>query len=60
MQAPTVSPLHDEGWVGGAVDGQADEANKVMDELAALGAQAILTTEIRSCRALKTNGNGPA
>ena len=27
-----------------------------MDELAALGAKAILTTDIRSCRALKSNG----
>jgi hypothetical protein len=28
-----------------------------MDELAALGAKAILTTDIRSCRAMKTNGS---
>jgi hypothetical protein len=27
----------------------------VMDELAALGAKAILTTDIRSCRALVTD-----
>jgi ATP phosphoribosyltransferase len=33
------------------------KANKVMDQLAALGAKAILTTDIRSCRALKTNGS---
>ena len=38
-----------------------NEANRVMDELAALGAKAILTTDIRSCRALKANGDdGPA
>ena len=40
--------------VGGrAVHGQAAKANKVMDQLAALGAKAILTTDIRSCRALE-------
>jgi ATP phosphoribosyltransferase len=27
-------------------------SNRVMDELAALGAKAILTSEIRSCRAV--------
>jgi ATP phosphoribosyltransferase len=32
-------------------------ANRVMDELAALGAKAILTTDIRSCRAMQSNGN---
>ena len=32
-------------------------ANHGMDQLAALGAKAILTTDIRSCRALKTNGS---
>jgi len=28
------------------------EANRIMDELASVGARAILTSEIRSCRAV--------
>jgi ATP phosphoribosyltransferase len=28
------------------------EANRIMDELAHIGARAILTSEIRSCRAV--------
>ena len=28
-----------------------------IDQLAALGAKAILTTDIRSCRAMKSNGD---
>jgi ATP phosphoribosyltransferase len=31
-------------------------ANKVMDDLAALGVRAILTSEIRSCRAVDGTG----
>jgi ATP phosphoribosyltransferase len=34
-----------------------NKANRVMDQLAALGAKAILTTDIRSCRAMKSNGD---
>jgi ATP phosphoribosyltransferase len=33
-------------------------ANKVMDDLAALGVRAILTSEIRSCRAVDGTGIG--
>jgi ATP phosphoribosyltransferase len=32
------------------------KANRVMDQLSALGAKAILTMDIRSCRAMKPNG----
>ena len=60
LQAPTISPLADERWVAVRSMVKRNAANKVMDELAALGAKAILTTDIRSCRALKTNGTGPA
>jgi ATP phosphoribosyltransferase len=52
MQAPTVSPLTEEGWFGVRSMVRRTAANKVMDDLAALGVRAILTSEIRSCRAV--------
>src|SRR3712207_2945014 len=57
LQAPTISPLADERWVAVRSMVKRNEANKVMDELAALGAKAILTTDIRSCRAMQSNGS---
>jgi ATP phosphoribosyltransferase len=59
LQAPTISPLSDERWVAVRSMVKRTEANKVMDQLAALGAKAILTTDIRSCRAMNTTG-GPS
>ena len=56
LQAPTISPLDDDAWVAVRSMVKRNKANKVMDQLAALGAKAILTTDIRSCRALKSNG----
>ena len=50
MQAPTVAPLSEEGWFGVRSMVRKQSANKVMDQLADLGARAILTSEIRSCR----------
>jgi ATP phosphoribosyltransferase len=49
--------LDDDKWVAVRSMVKRTKANKVMDQLAALGAKAILTTDIRSCRALKTNGS---
>jgi len=57
LQAPTISDLTDKDWVAVRSMVKRTRANKVMDQLAALGAKAILTTDIRSCRALKTNGS---
>ncbi len=57
LQAPTISPLADESWVAVRSMVRRTAANKVMDQLAALGAKAILTTDIRSCRAMKSNGD---
>ena len=50
IESPTVSPLHDKGWV--AVRSMVERArtNAVMDELHALGAKGILVTEILACR----------
>jgi ATP phosphoribosyltransferase len=52
MQSPTVSPLTEPDWVAVRSMVRRTKANKVMDDLAALGARAILTSEIRSCRAV--------
>jgi ATP phosphoribosyltransferase len=52
MQAPTVSKLQDEGWYGVRTMVLKREANRIMDDLASVGARAILTSEIRSCRAV--------
>ena len=56
MQAPTVAPLSEEGWFGVRSMVRRTTANKVMDDLAALGVRAILTSEIRSCRAVDGTG----
>jgi ATP phosphoribosyltransferase len=52
LQAPTISPLADDKWVAVRSMVKRNAANRVMDQLAALGAKAILTTDIRSCRAM--------
>lgn len=52
MQAPTVSPLTEPGWSAVRSMVRRTRANRVMDELADLGARAILASEIRSCRAI--------
>jgi ATP phosphoribosyltransferase len=52
MQAPTVAPLSQPGWSGVRSMVRRQSANNVMDDLALLGVRAILTSEIRSCRAV--------
>jgi ATP phosphoribosyltransferase len=52
LQAPTVSPLAQEGWVAVRSMVLKRESNNIMDKLADKGARAILTSEIRSCRAV--------
>ncbi|MCW0216323.1 MAG: ATP phosphoribosyltransferase [Pseudonocardia sp.] len=52
LQGPTVSPLAREGWVAVRSMVLKKDSNNVMDKLAASGARAILTSEIRSCRAV--------
>ena len=62
LQAPTISPLYKKGWVAVRTMVPTRNTNYVMDKLADLGATAILTSEIRSCRAISSpaggNGNG--
>ncbi|NBM19297.1 ATP phosphoribosyltransferase [Streptomyces sp. GC420] len=50
LESPTVSPLHNEGWVAVRAMVPAKEAQRVMDDLYDLGARAILTTAIHACR----------
>ncbi|HXV92762.1 MAG TPA: ATP phosphoribosyltransferase [Pseudonocardia sp.] len=59
LQAPTISPLADDEWVAVRAMVKRSVANRVMDELAALGAKAILTSDIRSCRALVPDESKP-
>jgi ATP phosphoribosyltransferase len=58
LQAPTISPLSDAGWVAVRSMVLRSRVNGVMDVLADLGARAILTSEIRSCRAVDGRNGG--
>lgn len=51
LESPTVAPLADTGWVAVRALVPRKLGNEVMDQLADLGAKAILATDIRSCRA---------
>lgn len=50
IESPTVSPLHDKGWVAVRAMVEREQANRIMDELWAIGARGIMLTEILSCR----------
>ncbi len=50
LESPTVSPLHDKGWVAVRAMVPRTTTNLVMDELYDLGARAILVTDIHACR----------
>ncbi len=50
LESPTVSPLHDQGWVAVRAMVPRSSTNQVMDELYDLGARAILVTDIHACR----------
>jgi ATP phosphoribosyltransferase len=50
LESPTVSPLHNEGWVAVRAMVPAQEAQRIMDDLYEVGARAILTTAIHACR----------
>ncbi|KKD02977.1 ATP phosphoribosyltransferase [Streptomyces sp. WM6386] len=50
LESPTVSPLHNEGWVAVRAMVPAKEAQRIMDDLYDIGARAILTTSIHACR----------
>jgi ATP phosphoribosyltransferase len=50
IESPTVSPLHDKGWVAVRAMVPRAETNKIMDELWEIGARGILVTDIHACR----------
>jgi ATP phosphoribosyltransferase len=50
LESPTVAPLANPEWVAVRAMVPRKKANPIMDELAAIGAKAILASDIRSCR----------
>jgi ATP phosphoribosyltransferase len=50
LESPTVSPLHDKGWVAVRVMVPRARTNQVMDDLYDVGARAIIVTDIHACR----------
>jgi ATP phosphoribosyltransferase len=50
LESPTLAPLADPDWVAVRAMVPRKDANRIMDELSACGAKAILTSDIRSCR----------
>lgn len=58
IQSPTVAPLARSDWVAVRAMVRSNQVNLAMDKLAALGCTAILTSVIRSCRAVDGGQNG--
>lgn len=50
IESPTVSPLHDKGWVAVRAMVVRRDTHRAMDELWELGARGILITDILACR----------
>ena len=50
LESPTVSPLHNRDWCAVRAMVRSDETNRMMDDLYAVGARAILVTAIHACR----------
>jgi ATP phosphoribosyltransferase len=50
LESPTLAPLADSHWVAVRAMVPRRDANRIMDELSACGAKAILASDIRSCR----------
>lgn len=50
LQSPTVSPLHEEGWVAVRAMVNQTETNQVMDSLYDVGARGIIVSPILACR----------
>lgn len=50
LSGPTISPLHRDNWVAVRAMVPKREANNIMDELSALGAEAILASDLRIAR----------
>jgi ATP phosphoribosyltransferase len=50
LESPTIAPLADPDWVAVRALVPRRDVNGIMDELAAIGAKAILASDIRFCR----------
>jgi ATP phosphoribosyltransferase len=50
IESPTVSPLHDKGWVAVRAMVPRKDIHRVMDDLYDIGARGILVTDIHACR----------
>jgi ATP phosphoribosyltransferase len=50
LESPTVSPLHNEGWVAVRAMVLRKDAQRIMDDLWEIGGRAILVTDIHACR----------
>jgi ATP phosphoribosyltransferase len=50
IESPTVSPLHDAGWVAVRAMVPRRDVHRIMDELYDMGARGILVTDIHACR----------
>ena len=50
LESPTVAPLAKEGWMAVRAMVPRSDAQKIMDDLWAIGARAILVTDIAACR----------
>jgi ATP phosphoribosyltransferase len=50
LESPTVSPLHEKGYVAVRSMVPRNRTNQLMDDLYDLGARAILVTDIAACR----------
>jgi ATP phosphoribosyltransferase len=50
LESPTIAPLAEPGWVAVRALVPRKDVNTIMDDLAAIGAKAILASDIRFCR----------
>jgi ATP phosphoribosyltransferase len=50
LESPTIAPLADPDWVAVRALVPRRDVNAIMDDLAAIGAKAILASDIRFCR----------
>jgi ATP phosphoribosyltransferase len=50
LESPTIAPLADPDWVAVRALVPRREVNAIMDDLEAIGAKAILASDIRFCR----------
>jgi ATP phosphoribosyltransferase len=50
LESPTIAPLADPDWVAVRALVPRREVNAIMDQIAAIGAKAILASDVRFCR----------